>query len=73
MSLAAVDFLARLQLEARRLGVELQLRDVAPRMQELIALAGLEETLGLEPSRKTDEREQRVDLEEEGQLGDALG
>ena len=73
MSLASVDFLARLKLEARRSGLEVGLRDLSPRLRELIAFAGLEEALGLEVERQPDEREQRVDLEEEGQLGDTIG
>jgi hypothetical protein len=44
-TLAAVDCLARLQLEARRRGLELTLRDVGEDLRALIVLAGLEEVL----------------------------
>ena len=39
--LAMVDELARLQLAARRLGCEVQLRHASPRLVELLDLAGL--------------------------------
>ena len=48
-SLATVDLLARTQLEARRLGFAIALRDVPPDVLELIRLAGLEEVLPVEP------------------------
>ena len=41
----AIDALARLQLTAKRVGRELQLRDACSELQELIALAGLSEVL----------------------------
>jgi hypothetical protein len=66
-----VSLLARLRLEARRAGVELELRDVAPELRELIELAGLERALRVEPRGQAEEREQRLGVEEEGQLGDA--
>ena len=40
-----VDVIARLQLTAKRMGCVLRLRDVRPRLRELIDLAGLQETL----------------------------
>ena len=46
--IAAVDALARLQLEARRLGLELRVASAPRELRELIALAGLEAALGLE-------------------------
>ena len=73
MSFGAVDLLARLQLEARRRGIELRLRGVAPALRELISLAGLEEALRLEPSGQPEEREERGGVQEEGQLPDSLG
>ena len=39
--LALVDELARWQLEARRAGCEIQLRDACPRLWELLELVGL--------------------------------
>jgi len=48
-SLATIDLLARMQLEARRLGCSIVLRDVPPEVRELIGFAGLEEVLPVEP------------------------
>jgi anti-anti-sigma regulatory factor len=73
MSLGAVDFLACLQLEMRRRGLQLRLRDVSPALRELIALAGLEDVLGVEPRRQAEEREERAGVEEERDLGDPAG
>lgn len=73
MSFGAVNVLARLQLEARRRGVDLRLRAVAPALRELIALAGLEEALRVEPGRQPEQREERGGVEEERELGDTLG
>ena len=73
MSFSAVDLLARLQLEARRVGAELRLRHVAPALRELIALSGLEEALRVEPVGQPDEREELLHVEEEGHLGDTAG
>jgi hypothetical protein len=70
MSFGAVDLLARLQLEARRRGVDLRLRDLAPGLRDLVSLSGLEDALRVEPRRQPEEREQRRRVEEEGQLGD---
>jgi len=71
MSLAVVDALARLQLSLRRRGTRLRLLDPPPELAELIRFAGLAEALGLEPGRQPEEREERLGVEEEGQLGDA--
>ena len=48
--LCAVDALARLQLEARRHGYELELRGVSPELRKLIELAGLSQALGISPT-----------------------
>jgi len=53
-SLAAIDLLARMQLEARRLGCAIVLRDVPADVRELIRLAGLEELLPVEPDEQDD-------------------
>jgi hypothetical protein len=45
---AAIDTLARLQLTARRLGLELRLRHASNELQDLLAFAGLREVLRLE-------------------------
>lgn len=47
---ATVDAIARLQLTAKRMDRLLRLRDVCPRLQELIDLAGLSEVLPASPS-----------------------
>ena len=67
---AAVDVLARLQLAARRAGCELRLCRASPELCALIEFAGLGGVLGLEPERQAKEREQRLGVEEEGQLTD---
>jgi STAS domain-containing protein len=68
--IAAVDVLARLQLTARRLGVEIRLRHASSELLELIAFAGLRDVLRVEPRRQPEEREQRLGVEEERELGD---
>jgi STAS domain len=45
---AALDALARLQLNARRLGLELRLQHASGELQKLIAFAGLDEVLRVE-------------------------
>ena len=68
--LGTVDRLARLQLAARRSGVEVRLAHVPAELAELITFVGLAEALGLEPRRQTEERKERLGVEEEGELGD---
>jgi hypothetical protein len=67
---AAVDALARLQLAARRVGLELCLRHASTDLCCLISFTGLDEVLYVEPKRQAEEREKRLGVEEEGQLGD---
>ena len=69
--LGTVDALARLQLAARRSGLELRLRHVSDELLELITFVGLAEALGLEPRGEAEEREQRVGVEEERELDDS--
>jgi hypothetical protein len=45
---AAIDTLARLQLSARRLGLELRLRHASNELQDLLAFAGLRDVLRVE-------------------------
>ena len=66
----AIDALARIQLEAQRLGLDLRLRRASSELRELIAFAGLEDVLRLEPFRETEQREQPLRVEEERELGD---
>jgi anti-anti-sigma regulatory factor len=68
--LAMVDVLARLQLAARRRGLQLRLRRAPPELRELIQLVGLTDVLGVEPCRQAEEREERLGVEEERDLGD---
>jgi hypothetical protein len=65
-----LDLLARLELTARRLGAELLLLDASRELRELVAFAGLNGALRLEPERKAEEREQAGGVEEERQLDD---
>jgi anti-anti-sigma regulatory factor len=52
--LALVDLLARLQLEARRLGGSVVLRDPCEVLRELLDLVGLAELLPLETGREAE-------------------
>jgi hypothetical protein len=45
---ATIDSLARLQLTARRLGLELRLRHASSELQDLLAFAGLRDVLRIE-------------------------
>jgi ABC-type transporter Mla MlaB component len=67
-----VDALACLQLAARRLGCRLRLRRASVELQELLAFMGLGDELRLEVGRQTEEREQRLGVEKERELGDSL-
>ena len=69
--LGIVDALARLQLAARRSGYEVAVTDAPRDLLELIELAGLSDVLGVEPLRQAEEREERLGIEEEGELPDA--
>jgi anti-anti-sigma regulatory factor len=65
-----LDALARLQLAARRVGVELRLCLAEPELRELASFAGLTGVLRLEPRRQAEEREEPLGVEEERQLHD---
>jgi hypothetical protein len=67
---ATVDALARLQLSLRRLGLELRLRHPSSELQELLAFVGLGDVLRVETGGQAEEREQRLGVEEEGELDD---
>jgi hypothetical protein len=69
----AVDALARLQLTARRLGLEIRLRDASIELQELLAFVGLRDVLRVEAGGQAEQREQRVGIEEERELDDPTG
>jgi hypothetical protein len=68
--LGTVESLARLQLAARRCGIELRLRHVPDELRELITFVGLAEVLGVEPRGQAEEREQGLGVEEERDLDD---
>ena len=74
-----VDALARLQVAAMRRGCAVRLQNASEPLLELVELMGLTHVLsertggGLprELERETEAREERVDIEEEGELDDA--
>ena len=68
--LAFLDVLARLQVVARRYGYELRVVETGEEVRCVIELAGLSAVLALVPKREPEEREQRLDVEEERELGD---
>jgi hypothetical protein len=65
-----VDALARLQLDARRRGLEVRLRNVSSELRDLLGFCGLGDVLGVEARGQAEEREQGGRVEEEGQLDD---
>ena len=69
----AVDTLARLQLAARRVGLEIRLRHTSGELQQLLAFVGLDDVLRVEPGGQAEQREQRVGVEEERELDDPAG
>jgi hypothetical protein len=69
--LEIVDALARLQLSARRGGYRVRLVEAPGELVELVELVGLGEVLGVEARRQPEKREERVGVEEEGELDDA--
>jgi ABC-type transporter Mla MlaB component len=68
--MAAVNALARVGLTARRLGRRVCLRGASGLLCELVALAGLEAVLPVEPQRQAEQREQAGGVQEEGELPD---
>jgi ABC-type transporter Mla MlaB component len=66
----AVDALARIQLAARRMGRRVVLRHAAGDLRDLLAFVGLAGVLRIEPGGQAEQREQRVGVEEERELGD---
>jgi hypothetical protein len=74
--LGTVDALARLQLTVKRLGGSIELRGATSRLEELLALAGLEGVLplcpdlGVEPVGQSEQREEPLGVEEEADPGD---
>jgi hypothetical protein len=70
---AAVDALARLQLTARRLGYDIQLRDASVDLQDLLDFVGLRVVLRVEAGGEAEEREELLRVEEERELDDPTG
>jgi hypothetical protein len=72
----AVDALARLQLTARRLGLDVGLRNASDELLELISLVGLCDVLpvcagsGIDPGGQTEQGEQNLGVEEEADPAD---
>jgi anti-anti-sigma regulatory factor len=66
-----IDVLARLQLAARRRGGAVILRAASEDLKRLIELVGLTGVLRVEPGGQPEQREQRVRVEEERELGDS--
>ncbi len=69
--MGVIDRLARLVLALRRQGCEPRLVNVSDRLLELVALAGLEGVLAVEPGGQSEQREQAGGVEEERELDDA--
>jgi hypothetical protein len=69
--LASADRLARLQLAAKRMGLELRLRRPPVELRALLTLVGLAEALGVEPVRQPEQREDPLGAEEERHVGDS--
>jgi ABC-type transporter Mla MlaB component len=73
---ATVDALARLQLTARRLGAEVWLSHASLELQELLGLMGLRDAVplcdrpALEAREQTEQRKERLGVEEERDPGD---
>jgi hypothetical protein len=68
-----IDKLAKLQVAARRIGLELVLRNASSPLCELISFAGLADVLRVEVKWQTEQWEQRGGVEEERELDDPAG
>jgi hypothetical protein len=66
----AIDALARLQLAARRIGLEIRLCRASSELRELIVCCGLDEVLRVETGGQAEEREDGLRAEEERELDD---
>jgi hypothetical protein len=69
--LLAIDALARLQLAARRRGLDIELRRPSLPLRALVELSGLRDVLRFEAVREAEQREQPLGVEEERELGDS--
>jgi hypothetical protein len=68
-----VDALARLQLTVRRHDMALRLRHASGELKELLEFMGLADVLCVEPGGQSEQREQRLGVEEERELDDPAG
>ena len=67
---AAVEALARLQLAARRIGLEIRLCRPSSELRDLLVFCGLDDVLRVEAGGQAEEREDRLGAEEERELDD---
>jgi hypothetical protein len=65
-----IDALARLQLNALRIGRLVRLRNTSAELRHLIAFLGLDEVLRVEPGGQAEQREDALGVEEERQFPD---
>jgi anti-anti-sigma regulatory factor len=63
-----LDALARMQLNAQRIGQSIRLRGVSTDLRRLIELSGLDEVLRVEPRRQAEQGKEPFGVEEEGEL-----
>ena len=68
--LGTIDALARLELSARLCGGRLRLLGTNEDLRRLVGFAGLDHVLRVEPRGQPEQREERVSVEEEGELDD---
>jgi anti-anti-sigma regulatory factor len=67
---AAVEALARLQLAARRIGLEVRLCRASSELRDLLVFCGLDNVLRVEVGGQAEDREDRLGAEEERELDD---
>ena len=68
--MAAIEWLARRRLEARRQGCDMCITAASDELVAMIELAGLGDVLRVEVQRKSEERKEPGRVEEEGELPD---
>jgi hypothetical protein len=67
---AAVEALARLQLAARRIGLEIRLCRPSSELRDLLVFCGLDDVLRVEAGGQAEERKDRLGAEEKRELDD---
>jgi hypothetical protein len=68
--ISTIDALARLELNAQRIGQTIRLREASADLRRLIDFAGLSDVLRVETQGQAEEREDALRVEEERQLPD---